>query len=449
MDAALIRRFEDQRIPRYTSYPTAVQFGPAVEAAAYDSWLAALPAEAPVSLYLHVPFCSELCLYCGCHTTVARRDAPVAAYAALLEREIALIGARLAGQDVTHIHFGGGTPTIIGAERFRRVMGLIRRRFALAAEAELAIEIDPRTLSREHVAALADIGVGRASLGVQDFAPRVQEAIGRRQSLEQTASAADRLRDAGIVHINLDLMYGFPQQTVVSVIDTAEQALSLRPDRIALFGYAHVPWMKRHQSLIPEDTLPGSSERFLQSKAAAEVFVGADFQQVGLDHFARADDPLAERQRAGRLHRNFQGYTTDETANLIGFGPSAIGALPGGYVQNAPQMIAYREAIAAGRPATARGCAVTAEDRLRGRIIERLMCDLRVDLAEACHAHGETAARFSAELSAIDALALDGLVVRNGSEIRIPAEARAFVRSVCAVFDQYAPQQEARYSRAS
>lgn len=442
-------KYLDRRLPRYTSYPTAVQFGPAIDAAAYESWLTALPAEAPVSLYLHVPFCAELCLYCGCHTTVARRDAPVAAYAALLEQEIALIGARLAGQNVTHIHFGGGTPTMLQPRAFMRIMAALRAQFRITPATEIAIEIDPRTLSGGHVAALADIGVRRASLGVQDFAPRVQEAIGRRQSLEQTARAAERLREAGIVHINLDLMYGLPHQTVASVIDTAERALSLRPDRIALFGYAHVPWMKRHQSLIAEDTLPDSSERFAQSKAAAEVFVGAGLQQIGLDHFAHADDPLAERQRAGRLHRNFQGYTTDETANLIGFGPSAIGVLPGGYVQNTPQMIAYRAAIAAGRPATARGCAVTAEDRLRGRIIERLMCDLRVDVAEACRAHGESAERFAAELSELDALALDGLVVREGSEIRIPHDARAFVRSVCAVFDQYAPQQEARYSRAS
>jgi oxygen-independent coproporphyrinogen-3 oxidase len=443
------RKYLDRRLPRYTSYPTAVQFGPAIDAAAYESWLTALPPEAPLSLYLHVPFCRELCLYCGCHTTVARRDAPVAAYATLLDREIALIGARLARQSVTHIHFGGGTPTMLQPQALVRIAAALETQFRITAATEIAIEIDPRTLSREHVAALAGIGVRRASLGVQDFAPHVQEAIGRRQSLEQTARAADRLREAGIVHINLDLMYGLPQQTVASVVETAERALSLLPDRIALFGYAHVPWMKRHQSLIPEDTLPGSSERFAQSNAAAEVFVGAGFQRIGLDHFARPDDPLAERQRAGRLHRNFQGYTTDETANLIGFGPSAIGALPGGYVQNAPQMIAYREAILAGRPATVRGCAVTAEDRLRGRIIERLMCDLRVDLAEACAGHGEGAERFSAEFAALDALAADGLVVRSGSEIRIPQEARAFMRSVCAVFDQYAPQQEARYSRAS
>jgi oxygen-independent coproporphyrinogen III oxidase len=244
-------------------------------------------------------------------------------------------------------------------------------------------------------------------------------------------------------------MYGLPHQTVATVIDTAERALALRPDRIALFGYAHVPWMKRHQKLIPEETLPGSNERFAQSRAAAAVFVGSGFRHLGLDHFARADDPLAERQREGRLHRNFQGYTTDETANLIGFGPSAIGALPNGYVQNTAQMTGYRDAIMAGRPATARGCAVTAEDRLRGRIIERLMCDLQVDLANICRAHGASAERFAAELFALDELARDGLVVRSGSEIRVPQEARAFVRSVCAVFDQYAPQQETRYSRAS
>jgi oxygen-independent coproporphyrinogen III oxidase len=442
-------KYLDRRLPRYNSYPTAVQFDPGINAEAYERWLAALPADAPVSLYLHVPFCAELCLYCGCHTTVARRHAPVAAYAELLEREIELIGARLAGQTVTHIHFGGGTPTMLQPNELMRIMAALHARFRITRATEIAIEIDPRSLTRAHIAALADMGVHRASLGVQDFEPRVQEAIGRRQSIEQTARAADGLREAGIVHINLDLMYGLPQQTVATVTDTAERALKLRPDRIALFGYAHVPWMKRHQKLIPDAALPGSNERFAQSRAAADVFVGSGYQHVGLDHFARAGDPLAERQREGRLHRNFQGYTTDETSNLIGFGPSAIGSLPGGYVQNTPQMVGYRDAIMAGRPAIARGRAVTAEDRLRARIIERLMCDLKVDLAEVCRAHGASAERFAAELCALDVLALDGLVARSGSEIRVPQEARGFVRSVCAVFDQYAPQQETRYSRAS
>jgi oxygen-independent coproporphyrinogen-3 oxidase len=248
------------------------------------------------------------------------------------------------------------------------------------------------------------------------------------------------------VHLNLDLMYGLPHQTEATVRDRAERALTLCPDRIALFGYAHVPWMKRHQRLIPDAALPGSSERFAQSHTAAEVFVGAGYQHIGLDHFARAGDALAQRQGAGKLRRNFQGYATDEATALIGFGPSAIGSLPAGYVQNAALMVDYRNAIMAGRPATARGCAVTAEDRLRGRIIERLMCDLKVDLAEIC-AHG--AERFAAELSALDDLARDGLVLRNGTVIGVPPEARAFVRVVCAVFDAYATAGETRYSRGS
>jgi oxygen-independent coproporphyrinogen III oxidase len=442
-------KYLDRRLPRYTSYPTAMQFNPTVDASTYERWLAAVPADAPVSLYVHVPFCAELCLYCGCHTSVARRHAPVAAYATLLQREIDLIGTRLAGQTVSHIHLGGGTPTMLQPNELERIMAALRARFRVSAATEIAVEIDPRGLSRAHIAALADIGVNRASLGVQDFEPRVQQAIGRRQSFDETARAADGLRAAGIVHINLDLMYGLPFQTAATVRDTAERALALRPDRIALFGYAHVPWMKRHQRLIPDAALPDGKERLAQSGAAAAVFVGSGYQHIGLDHFARADDPLARRQRQGRLRRNFQGYTTDESASLIGFGPSAIGALPGGYVQNAPQMIAYRDAIMAGRPATVRGCAVMPEDRLRGRIIERLMCDLKVDLADACRAHGAGAERFAAELSALDDMARDGLVVRNGSEISVPAEARGAVRAVCAVFDQYAAAGEARYSRAT
>jgi oxygen-independent coproporphyrinogen-3 oxidase len=281
-------KYLDRRLPRYTSYPTAVQFDPGIDAEAYERWLAALPADAPVSLYLHVPFCAELCLYCGCHTTVARRHAPVAAYAELLEREIELIGARLAEQTVTHIHFGSGTPTMLQPNELMRIMAALHARFRITRATEIAIEIDPRSLTRAHIAALADMGVHRASLGVQDFEPRVQEAIGRRQSIEQTARSADGLREAGIVHINLDLMYGLPQQTVATVTDTAERALKLRPDRIALFGYAHVPWMKRHQKLIPDAALPGSNERFAQIRAAADVFVGSGYQHVGLDHFARA-----------------------------------------------------------------------------------------------------------------------------------------------------------------
>jgi len=277
----------------------------------------------------------------------------------------------------------------------------------------------------------------------------VQRAVRRVQSFEETARAADSLREAGIGSVNLDLMYGLPYQTVATVTATARRALALEADRIALFGYAHVPWMKRHQRLIPEQALPGSGERFAQSRAAAEVLIGAGYQPIGLDHFARSGDLLARRQREGRLRRNFQGYTTDEAQTLIGFGTSAIGALPDGYVQNAPGTVAYRDAIAAGRPATVRGCALTEEDRLRRDIIERLMCDLRADVAEICAAHDRSADDFAAELSALDDLADDGLVQRAGSKISVPERARPFIRTVCAVFDAYLSGGETRFSRAS
>lgn len=442
-------KYLDRRIPRYTSYPTAVQFGPEIGAATYEHWLAALPADAPVSIYIHVPFCAELCLYCGCHTTVARRYAPVAAYVGLLEREIALVG-RVAGRRTTvQIHWGGGTPTMLAPQDFMRVMAVVHAHFSVAPHAELAIEIDPRTLTHEHVAALADAGITRASLGVQDFEDRVQRAVRRVQSFDQTARAADSLRKAGIGSVNLDLMYGLPHQTVATVTATARRALAIEPDRIALFGYAHVPWMKRHQQLISEQALPGSSERFAQSHAAAEALIDAGYQPIGLDHFARDGDLLARRQREGKLRRNFQGYTTDEAQTLIGFGTSAIGALPDGYVQNAPGTVAYRDAIAAGRPATVRGCALTEEDRLRRDIIERLMCDLHADVAEICASHNRSADDFAAELSALDDLVNDGLAQRAGGKISVPEHARPFIRTVCAVFDAYLSSQETRFSRAS
>jgi oxygen-independent coproporphyrinogen III oxidase len=444
-----LMKYLDRRIPRYTSYPTAVQFGASVDARTYQHWLAALPAAAPVSIYLHVPFCAELCLYCGCHTTVARRYGPVAAYVDLLQREIELIGGFLPRPPVNEIHWGGGTPTMLLPQDLLRLTTALRANFTMTAETASAIEIDPRSLTPEHIATMAEMGITRASLGVQDFEERVQQAIRRPQSFEQTARAVDGLRAAGIANINLDLMYGLPHQTVATITATAQRALALDPDRIALFGYAHVPWMKRHQRLIPEDALPGDSERFAQSAVAAAVLVGAGYRRIGLDHFAKDGDLLARRQRQGRLHRNFQGYTTDESSNLIGFGPSSIGALPEGYVQNAPGMIAYRDAIVAGRPATVRGRALTPEDRLRRSIIERLMCDLTVDVAERCAAHDTDAEHFTAELARLDELVSDGIVERSGTRITVPEQSRVFVRSVCAVFDAYMASGEARFSKAS
>jgi len=447
-DADLVAHY-DRRIPRYTSYPTAPHFGTQVGPDVYDTWLRTLPDETALSLYLHVPFCAELCLYCGCHTTVVRRYEPVASYVKLLEGEIALVAGRLGHRrPVTHIHWGGGTPTMLSPTDLLALACTLRLRFDVRPGAEMAVEIDPRVLTKDRVEALAAIGVTRASLGVQDFDPQVQQTINRLQSYERTAEVAGWLRRAGIDSLNFDLMYGLPHQTVDKVVNSVRLALSLDPDRLALFGYAHVPWMKRHQALLPQDAMPGAAERLAQMRAAADTIVAAGYVPIGLDHFARPEDELALCQSQGRLHRNFQGYTADAASALIGFGTSSIGALPQGYVQNAPKTVAYREAIRVGRLAAVRGIALTAEDRLRRAVIERLMCDLAVDLDRVAGEHGVAPSVFAPELGRLDELAARGIVVREQSRIHVPAAARPFVRTACAVFDRYLAEDDARYSRA-
>lgn len=436
----------NERLPRYTSYPTAPHFSADITAAQYATWLALLGADLPVSLYLHVPFCETLCSYCGCHTTVTQQPDRIAHYADLLQREIALAAATIGRrQQVTHIHWGGGTPTALAPADFVAISRMIGKRFAIAPDAEIAIEIDPRHFDEAHAATLQESGVNRASLGVQDFDPAVQKAIGRVQSFEQTARTVSLLRDIGIAGISFDLMYGLPYQTAASVAASVRQALTLEPTRISLFGYAHVPWMKKHQTLLPESALPGAVARVQQMRAATETLVAAGYVAIGLDHFARPDDPLARSQAQGRLHRNFQGYTTDAAPALIGFGASSIGYLPQGYVQNAPNLKTYREAIESGVFATARGICLSSDDRTRRTIIERLMCDLTVDLAPYAH---DPATTFATELTALYRLAAEGFVTINRTRITVPEAMRPLVRKICAVFDRYLVASEMRHSRA-
>ncbi len=439
----------DRPAPRYTSYPTAPHFHPGIGADDYLRWLGGLPGEVPLSLYFHVPFCKRMCWYCGCHTKVVQRYRPVSDYAKLLLRETALVAAAIPGaRPVTHIHWGGGTPTILSAADFGQLMEAVGKLFQVAPEAEIAIEMDPRTVTAELATALAGAGVNRASLGVQDFTAKVQKAINRVQPYDMTARVVDWLREAGIGGINFDLMYGLPAQTVDDVVASTDLAVGLAPDRIALFGYAHVPWMKSHQKMIPEESLPGAQERFLQAEEAAARLVEHGYRRIGLDHFARPGDAMSRALDEGRLRRNFQGYTTDRAGALLGFGSSSIGALPQGYVQNSVPMHAYAEAIEGGRPAITRGLALSAEDRLRRDIIERLMCDLRVDLAATAARYKKTAGDFAAELSALAPMETDGLVELDGDEIRITESGRPLMRAVCAVFDRYLETGKARHSQA-
>jgi oxygen-independent coproporphyrinogen III oxidase len=435
----------EQAVPRYTSYPTAPHFVPAVDAAVYASWLDALPDDATVSLYIHVPYCAELCLYCGCHTKAIRREEPLEAYADCLAREIRLIAGRIGRRRVLHLHWGGGTPSVLGERRLAALTAHLRRAFDLDGIIEHAIELDPRRTPRALAGALADMGVNRVSLGVQDFSPHVQAAIGRIQPFGAVEEVVGRLRDAGLAAINFDLMYGLPQQTEDDVRGTVTLAHSLRPARLALFGYAHVPWFKSQQKLIDASTLPGIAERFAQAAAARELLTGFGYAAVGIDHFAQADDSLARASASGRLRRNFQGYTADGVDTLIGLGASAISRLPQGFAQNAPGVGAYGRAVAAERLATARGVALSAEDRVRAHIIERLMCDFAVDLA-ACA--GADDIDFTPAVEALEPLRAEGLVAIDGMCIAVTERGRPFVRLAAAAFDAYLAHGAARHSRA-
>lgn len=436
-------------VPRYTSYPPATHFSSAIGADAYGAWLAAIPADATLSLYLHVPYCARLCWYCACHTRVAGRYERVARFAAALPAEIAAVRARIpAAPRVTHVHWGGGTPTVLRPDDFARIHRALTDAFALDAGTEIAVEIDPRSLSDAMVAALAAAGVRRVSFGVQDFDPGVQAAINRIQPFAVTRAAVDKLRAAGVGSVNLDLVYGLPLQTVASLERTIRLALGLLPDRIALFGYAHVPWMKRHQRLIRAADLPGPEARWAQAQAAAAMIVDAGYAPIGIDHFARPDDALAKAAAAGRLRRNFQGYTADDATHLLGFGPSAISVLPQGYAQNAADIAVWLAAAEAGRLATARGIALDGDDRLRRDAIERVMCDLAVDLDAVARRHGRSAADLADALPALDALVRQGIVAPEGSVVRVRPEARALARLAAAAFDRHLAAGRGRHSVA-
>ena len=433
-DNDLVARY-DGRTPRYTSYPTAPHFSPTIGAQTYASWLGELSPETPLSLYLHVPFCDRLCYYCGCNTSVVRLESSRRAYAALLDREISLAAAFIGRRArVAHIHWGGGTPTSLPGDCLSEIMDRIRELFDLDAGAEVAIELDPTSLPQDRLDALGEMGVTRVSLGVQDLEPEVQKAIGRLQSYEQTADCAKAARALGVESLNLDLIYGLPLQTEDSVTRTARRALDLGADRVAVFGYAHVPWMKKHQALIAESSLPGAAQRFAQQCAIHRVLTEeGGYVPVGLDHYALPGDAMAEAAAARRLRRGFQGYTTDDSPALIGFGASAIGALPQGYVQNAPTAAAYGKLIESGGFATTRGVALSPDDRLRRDMIERLMCDLEVDLVDVAEAHAADPAALIAAARELAALrgGRPGAVGRapNRSD-RARAPVRAFGRGV-------------------
>jgi len=421
-------------VPRYTSYPTAPHFSPQVGAERYRDWLGELDPEAPVSLYLHVPFCNSLCWYCGCTTKVVNRYDAIQHYVLALLAEIRSVRQALPGRiGVSHIHFGGGSPSILSTDDIRRIGRELHTHFEIHPDVEFGIEIDPRYIDSERVQAFADIGVNRLSCGVQDFNDDVQAAINRHQSFEQTHTAISTFRDAGIRSVNIDLVYGLPKQTRASVDKTIQKVIELSPDRIALFGYAHLPQRLRNQRLINDADLPGTQERFAQSNRAASRLTEAGYVRIGLDHFAKPHDRLAEHHEK----RNFQGYSSDNADTLIGLGASAIGQLPQGYVQNIVATADYNRLVLDGGLATARGLALTEEDRARAYIINALMCQLRLDRSEFKARFDALAEPLISEAEDLAQADQDGLFVATSTDFQVTERGRPFLRAICSCFDAY------------
>ncbi|MEQ1438747.1 oxygen-independent coproporphyrinogen III oxidase [Fontimonas sp. SYSU GA230001] len=439
----LIRRYGGPA-PRYTSYPTALQFTPQFGEPDLRRVIAerddAAPA-APLSVYLHVPFCSSPCYYCGCTRVITRQPEVIEAYVRRLIVEIGL-QAQLFGRrrEIVQLHFGGGTPTTLDAGQFGRIMGALDRHFGLSnsPRREYSIEIDPRTLDDETMPMLAALGFNRVSFGVQDFDPAVQEAIHRVQPAWQTWRAIDQARSAGFASVSLDLIYGLPRQTPASFARTLDQVAEAGPDRIAVYAYAHMPQLFRAQRRIALADLPTPETRLELLQLSIDRLTGAGYVYIGMDHFARPDDELAKALADGTLQRNFQGYSTQGGCDLLALGMSAISHIGGCYSQNSKDMKAYAQAIDAGHLPVVRGLRLTDEDELRRGVIEDLMCRGAVDIAavERTH-HIDFETHFAEELRDLDRLAQDGLVARDARHIRVSPAGRLLIRRVAQTFDAY------------
>lgn len=447
-DAARLARLS-RAVPRYTSYPTAPHFHAGIGNADYARWLGELPAQTALSLYVHVPFCDRLCWFCGCHTKQVLRYDPIAAYLPSVLREIGTVSERLDGRGhVSALHLGGGSPSMLKPEDLLKLVATIRAGYVVSDALEFSIEIDPNDMTPDRYDGLAEAGVSRISVGVQDFDPRVQEAINRIQTLEQTRAVVEGMRARGVRSANLDVLYGLPHQTLATLRMTIDAALSMRPDRIALFGYAHVPWMKTHQKMIDEAALPDFAARLEQAVMAAEQIVAAGYVAIGIDHFALPGDELAQRAAAGTLRRNFQGYTSDAAPALLGFGASAIGGLPQAHVQNVTATGEYVRQIAEHGLAVARGVALSPDDRMRGYVIERLMCEFAVSVDDIRGRFGGRAVAVIKDMRNAAAEDVDGLIAFDGARFAITPEGRPFARLVAAQFDAYLPNGAGRHSVA-
>jgi len=444
----LLARY-DRPGPRYTSYPTALEFRADFGEAEQARRLAAANREdSPLSLYAHLPFCEERCLYCGCNVVITKHRDVAARYLDALLREVELLAAQLPDRRrVAQLHWGGGTPTYFPPADLERLFRAFERHFTFTDDAEIAIEVDPRVTTDQQLATLRRLGFQRLSFGVQDFDPKVQETVRRVQSYERTRALVDRARVEGFRSINVDLIYGLPHQSTTGFGRTLEQVLELRPERVAVYSFAYVPWIKPHMKMLPAHALPRAADKLALFGLAVDAFVGAGYRQIGMDHFAAPGDELARAVDERRLHRNFMGYTVQAATDMLGLGITAISDVQGAFVQNARKLPDYHAAIEAGRLPLERGIALDRDDLIRRDVITRLMCNFHLDVREVERRHGIVFSEYFAEslleLTGPDSPAAHGLLELGEGALDVTTRGRLFVRNVCMAFDRYLPRHVA------
>ena len=452
-DPQLIARF-DIAGPRYTSYPTADRFSESFGPEAYRQVLSArgqVSEQRPLSLYVHIPYCNTVCYYCACNKIITKDHGRSGRYLDYLAREMALVDCYLTGdRTVAQLHFGGGTPTFLNEGEMRRLWQEIGRYFTLIEDGEYSIEVDPRKVGNETVALLRDLGFNRMSIGVQDFDPVVQEAVNRIQPLAETERVLSAARASGFHSVSFDLIYGLPHQSVASFARTLEAVVALAPDRLSLYSYAHLPRLFTPQRRIDEAALPSASEKLAILQLAIERLTAAGYVYIGMDHFAKPNDELAVAQREGRLHRNFQGYSTHAECDLVALGISSISKVGASYAQNHKSEEPYYAALDRGELPTLRGVAMTADDQLRRSIIQALMCHFQVAIGAVEEAHSIDFRRyFAAELADLAEMAKAGLVKIGDRAITVLPKGRLLVRAIAMIFDRYLREQResGRYSK--
>ncbi len=444
----LINQFE-YKVPRYTSYPTAPHFSTSIGADDYASWLSKQDPKEPISLYIHVPYCDTLCWFCACNTQITTNHRRIETYLDWLKVEAEILHKHLGFKPkVARAHFGGGSPTLLTPDDWKIMRDLLDASFDFNADTEISVELDPRDIDVSYVKTLKDIGLTRASIGVQDFDAVVQKAINRMQPFDMVENLVHALNDDGIHRVNLDIVYGLPHQNLERIQNMAELCLKLNPSRVALFGYAHVPWMKPHQNNIDEAILPDSWARYQQFKLIEDVFAKSPLLPIGLDHFAIAEDSMYIAMKEGRLKRNFQGYTDDIAPTLIGLGPTSIGSNHAGYVQNHPSISQWKKSLKDETLPIHKGIALDDDDRMRRDVIEELMCNLTVNLDNIARMHDCKQFPFDTELEKLQDLKNKNLVEINGHTISVQMEHRLFLRAAASAFDVYLSKNKARHSRA-